>query len=108
MGVAAPLEASEFAQKVIQSTKPVLVDFWAAWCGPCIALGPTVDAVAAEYAGRVEVYKVDVEANNDLAVEHNVMQIPLLILFKNGKEVERLLGVSPKETIARILDKALI
>ncbi len=108
MGAAAALTTSEFEQKVVQSSKPVLVDFWAEWCGPCIALGPTIDALAQEYAGKVEVFKVDVDVEGDLAMQFGVMSIPTLIVFKNGQEFDRLVGVQPKEGIAKSLEKALL
>ena len=80
------LSAGEFEEKVLKSDVPVLVDFWAPWCGPCKAIGPSIEQLAGEYAGKARVFKVDVDENPDLAQQYNVMSIPALLLFKGGKE----------------------
>ncbi len=97
-----------FDAVVTKSTIPVLVDFWAPWCGPCRALGPTIDELAAEYEGRVRVVKMNVDENMATPAKFMVRSIPTIILFKNGEIVEQLSGAVPKETIAEILEaKAL-
>lgn len=101
------ITTSEFDTKVLKSSVPVLVDFWATWCGPCRAIAPSVEELATEYQGRAEVYKVDVDSNNDLASQYGIMSIPTLIVFKNGEVVDRLVGGYPKAQIAALIDKAL-
>lgn len=98
---------AEFDAKVLQSDTPVLVDFWAEWCGPCKAIAPHVEALAQEYAGKVKVFKVDVDQDPDLAVRYGVMNIPTLLLFKGGEVVDRMVGAEPKQKIAAMLDRAL-
>ena len=88
-----------FAAEVLQSPLPVLVDFWAAWCGPCRAVAPTVEALASEYAGKLKVVKLDVDEAGDVAGQYGVQSIPTLILFKDGQPVERLVGNYPKPAI---------
>lgn len=108
MGAAPPLTTADFQTSVGDSEKPVLVDFWAEWCGPCKAIGPVVDQVAEEYAGRVSVYKVDVDAEQQLAIDYGVLSIPTLLVFKGGKEFERIVGLTSKDGISLALDRALI
>lgn len=98
---------SNFEREVLQSDRPVLVDFWAAWCAPCRMLAPTVEALANDYAGRVRVGKLNVDENNQTSARFGIRGIPTLIVFKNGQELERLTGAHPKDTIARMLDKHL-
>lgn len=93
-------------ESLLKDDKPVLVDFWATWCPPCRAIAPTLDALAKETAGEATVAKVDVDENRALAVKHGVRNIPTLIIFKNGKEVDRLVGVHPKSVIADRLAQA--
>ena len=95
---------SNFAAEVLQSDKPVLVDFWAEWCGPCHMLAPTVQELASDFAGTVKVGKLDVDANQATAAELGILSIPTLILFKNGQEATRLVGVQPKHQIAETLN----
>ena len=95
---------SNFQETVLGSDRPVLVDFWAEWCGPCRALAPTIDAVAESWADRAQVVKLDVDANPSTTERYAVRAIPTLILFKNGAEVERLLGAVSKTEIARKVD----
>jgi len=99
MGNALAVTSGNFATEVLQSPLPVLVDFWAAWCGPCRAVAPTVEALASEYAGKLKVVKLDVDESGDVAGQFGVQSIPTLILFKDGQPVERLVGAVPKPAI---------
>ena len=101
------LAATDFDEKVLKSDIPVLVDFWAEWCGPCKAIGPSVEQIATEYDGKARVYKVDVDAHADLASQYGVMSIPALLVFKGGKVVDQMVGAGPKQAIAGLLDRAL-
>ena len=94
-----------FEQDVLQSDQPVLVDFWAAWCAPCRMLAPTVDAVAEKYAGSARVVKLDVDANPSTSQRYGIKGIPTLILFKDGKEEERVVGATSREAISRMIEK---
>lgn len=98
---------SEFEDKVLKSDVPVLVDFWAAWCGPCKAIGPSIEQLASEYDGKAKVVKVDVDSEGELASKYNVMSIPALLVFKGGKVVDQMVGAAPKAQIAALLDRAL-
>jgi len=96
---------SSFEKDVLQSDKPVLVDFWAAWCAPCRMLAPTVDAIAEQYASNARVVKVNVDDNPSISQRYGIKGIPTLILFKGGKEEERVVGATSKDAISRMIDK---
>ncbi|AIE86872.1 thioredoxin [Fimbriimonas ginsengisoli] len=101
------MTTAEFDQQVLQSDVPVLVDFWAEWCGPCKAIGPSIEQLAVDYAGRAKVVKIDVDSEGDLAQRYGIMSIPALVVFKGGKEVDRMVGAAPKPQIAALIDRAL-
>lgn len=96
---------SSFENDVLKSDKPVLVDFWAQWCAPCRMLAPTVEAVAEKYADTASVVKLNVDDNPQVSQRYGIKGIPTLILFKNGKEEERVVGATSKEAISRMIDK---
>jgi thioredoxin len=93
------LSSENFKEEVLNSEKPVLVDFYADWCGPCNAMSPVIEELAKELEGKAKVGKINVDENSDIAVEYNVMSIPTLIVFKNGKEEKRLVGLRDKEEL---------
>ena len=96
---------NSFERDVLQSEKPVLVDFWAEWCGPCRMLTPTVEAIAEQYSDRAAVLKLNVDDNPATAATYGIRGIPTLILFREGREVERVVGATSKESISRIIEK---
>jgi thioredoxin 1 len=98
---------ASFDQEVLKSQLPVVVDFWAAWCGPCRMVGPIVEELAGEYAGRVNFVKMDVDANPVKSAEYGIRSIPSLLVFKNGRVVETIVGAMPKPALAGRIDSAL-
>ena len=96
---------ANFDAEVLQSDRPVLVDFWAAWCAPCRMIAPTVAKVAEEYAESARIVKLNVDENPNVPQKYGIKGIPTLILFKNGKEEERVVGATSKEAISRMIDK---
>ncbi|MCC2590763.1 thioredoxin [Chryseobacterium sp. MFBS3-17] len=98
---------SSFKDTVLNSDKPVLVDFWAVWCGPCRMLGPIIEEVAADFEGKAVVGKVDVDNNQEVSAQYGIRSIPTVLIFKNGEVVDKIVGVAPKETIAEKLSAHL-
>jgi thioredoxin 1 len=98
---------ANFEQEVLQSEQPVLVDFWAAWCGPCKALAPTVDELATQYAGKLKVAKLDVDRNQATPMRYGIRGIPALLLFKGGKVADQIVGYVPKETIEKSITRVV-
>ena len=98
---------SNFGNDVLSSDLPVFVDFWAEWCGPCRAIGPVLESLADDFDGKVKVVKINVDENGKLATEYNVNAIPSLIIFKGGKEVDRIVGAGTKEMYAEKLNKII-
>ena len=96
---------SNFEQVVLQSERPVLVDFWAPWCGPCRMLAPTVEAIAEQYAGDARVAKLNVDDNPSMVQRYRIQGIPTLILFQGGEEKERIIGVASEDEISRTIDE---
>lgn len=96
-----------FDEIVLRSDKPVLVDFWAEWCGPCQMLGPVIESLAEEYEGRAVVGKVNTDEEQELAIRYRVMNIPTVLFFKDGREIERRVGVMPPDAFVQILEENL-
>ena len=96
------LSSENFEKEVLKSEKPVLVDFYADWCGPCNAMAPVIEELATELDGKAKVGKINVDENSDIAVEYNIMSIPTLIIFQNGKEEKRLVGLRDKEELLNL------
>jgi len=104
-----PLELNEtnFEQEVLKAAIPVLVDFWAVWCGPCKMIAPIVDEFAVEYEGKLKIAKVDVDNQQQIAMQYGVRSIPTLLIFKDGKVVEQIVGAAPKKLLVDKLSKHL-
>lgn len=104
-----PIAVSDatFDQTVLQAKQPVLVDFWAAWCGPCRMIAPVVEELSKEYEGRIQFAKVDVDQNTKTAQKYQIMSIPTLIIFKKGEPLSHIVGFRPKAELKKSLDAAL-
>jgi len=107
MSNAKSVNDNEFTNEVLESTIPVLVDFWATWCGPCQTMGPILDAVAGEYEGKIKVFKMNVDENGATPAKYGIRSIPTLILFNKGEIVERTVGAQPKSNVENIIKKVL-
>ena len=104
MSDALEINSANFQGEVIESDIPVLIDFWAEWCGPCKALSPIIDELAGEYAGKVKIAKLDVDAEPGLAGQYGILSIPMVALFKDGEVVERSVGLKPKDRLVADLN----
>ena len=106
---AKPLDVGDqqFNEEVLNAGGPVLVDFWASWCGPCRMVAPVLEEIAGDYEGRVKVVKVNVDENADIASRYGIMSIPTMMLFKNGEPVETIVGFRNKEELSSILEQSL-
>lgn len=104
-----PVEVTDdsFDDEVLNSDKPVLVDFWAEWCGPCRMVSPIVEELAEEYDGKAKFAKVDVDENADISMEYNIRSIPSLLIFKDGEVVDQVVGAVPKSQLKKKLDEQL-
>ena len=104
-----PVELTDqnFQEKVLQSDKPVLVDFWAEWCGPCLQMAPMIDELANAYEGKAVIGKLDVDSNPQTASQYGIRNIPTLLVFKNGEVVDKQVGAAPKNALTQKLDAQL-
>ena len=107
MSTASAVTTDKFDDEVLKSDVPVVVDFWAVWCGPCKALGPTIDQIAQEYAGKVKICKLDVQTEPAVASKYGVSSIPTLLMFKDGDVADRIVGLQPKGNITARIDALL-
>lgn len=105
MSAAAAVTDETFKQEVLESNVPVLVDFWAPWCGPCRMVAPVVDEIAEQYSGQVKVVKVNTDENPSVASQYGIRSIPTLMIFKGGQRVDMVVGAVPKTTLASTLEK---
>lgn len=107
MSSATPVTDSSFQEEVLNSDVPVLVDFWAPWCGPCRMVAPVVDEISQQYEGKIKVVKVNTDENPNVASQYGIRSIPTLMIFKGGQRVDMVVGAVPKTTLANTLEKYL-
>jgi len=105
--VALEFTDDNFEDEVLKAQQPVLVDFWAEWCGPCRMLGPVIEELVADFDGKAKIGKVDIDNNRDIAVKFGIQSIPSVFIFKNGEVVNKFVGISPKEELANAIDAAM-
>jgi thioredoxin 1 len=108
MGAATNFSDADFDQNVLKSSVPVLVDFWAVWCGPCRAIAPSVEEMATEFEGRAKIGKLDVDNNPEVASTYGVRSIPTILIFKDGEVVERIVGAVPKQQLVEAVNNHLV
>ena len=99
--------SENWEQEVTNSDKPVLVDFWAEWCGPCRMVGPVVEQIAQSYSDKIKVVKLNVDENQEIAMKYGIQSIPSLLIFKNGKEIKRTIGAAPKDTYVKFINEVI-
>ena len=96
-----------FQEEVLNSSQPVLVDFWAEWCAPCRALGPVIDELSGEYEGKAKIGKMDIDTNRDAAIKYGIQSIPSIIIFKDGEVLNKFVGISLKDELVSAIDAAM-
>jgi thioredoxin 1 len=107
MGTTKSVTDATFADEVLMSSTPVLVDFWAEWCGPCLRVAPVLEEIALEMGGRVKIVKVDIDSNPNTARDYRVMSVPTLTIFKDGQPVQSVAGARPKGDLVKLIESAL-
>jgi len=107
MGTVANITSQDWDQEVINATSPVMVDFWASWCGPCKMIAPTIEELAEEYAGRLSVFKLNTDENPEIASRYQIMGIPSLLFFKEGKLIDKIVGAASKKQFKEKIDTIL-
>ncbi|MDQ4074116.1 MAG: thioredoxin [Thermoproteota archaeon] len=101
------VNSTNWEKEVLGSDKPVFVDFWAEWCGPCRMVGPVVEQIAQSYSDKIKVVKLNVDENQDIAMKYGIQSIPSLLIFKNGKEINRTIGAAPKDAYIKFINDSI-